>query len=91
LSRFIIADLTDPSSIPLELGTVVPTTPVPVRPIILSGQKEFSMFGDLRQRYDWVLATHCYDSPEKLIADLGEHVIRPAEDKALELQRRRSV
>src|SRR5262249_3183052 len=36
LARFIIADLTDPSSIPYELATVVPTTPVPVQPILLS-------------------------------------------------------
>jgi hypothetical protein len=27
LARFIIADITDPSSIPHELATVVPTTP----------------------------------------------------------------
>ena len=37
LARFIIADLTDPSSIPYELATVVPTTPIPVQPILLSG------------------------------------------------------
>jgi hypothetical protein len=48
LARFIIADLTDPSSIPYELATVVPTTPVPVQPILLSGNSEFAMFSDLR-------------------------------------------
>src|SRR3712207_7199536 len=30
LARFIIADLTDPSSIPYELGRIVPNTKVPV-------------------------------------------------------------
>jgi hypothetical protein len=44
LARFIIADLTDPSSIPYELATVVPHTPVPIQPILLSGKREFSMF-----------------------------------------------
>jgi hypothetical protein len=34
LARFIIADLTDPSSIPYELATVVPTTPVPDDPSV---------------------------------------------------------
>jgi hypothetical protein len=86
LARFIIADLTDPSSIPFELGTVVPTTPVPVQPILLSGSSEFAMFQDLRRRHHWVLTTHCYDSQMQLIDDLGEKVIRPAELKVLDLQ-----
>jgi len=85
LARFIIADLTDPSSIPYELATVVPTTPVPVQPILLSGSSEFAMFQDLRRRHHWVLTTHPYDSQEQLIADLGEKVIRPAELKVLDL------
>jgi hypothetical protein len=83
LARFIIADLTDPSSIPYELATVVPTTPVPVQPILLSGSSEFAM---LRRRHHWVLTTHRYDSQMQLIADLGEKVIRPAELKVLDLQ-----
>ena len=86
LVRFIIADLTDPSSIPYELATVVPHTPVPIQPILLSGTTEFAMFADLRRRHDWVLATHRYDTPARLIADLRESVVRPAEAKALELQ-----
>jgi hypothetical protein len=87
LVRFIIADVTDPSSIPYELATVVPTTPVPVQPILLSGKSEFGMFVDLGRRYRWVLPIHHYDNLERLIADLGERVIGPAEAKALELQR----
>jgi Pentapeptide repeats (8 copies) len=86
LARFIIADLTDPSSIPYELATVVPTTPVPVQPILLSGNSEFAMFSNLRQRHHWVLPTHHYDTPEQLIADLDTRVIRPAETKVLELR-----
>jgi uncharacterized protein YjbI with pentapeptide repeats len=86
LARFIIADLTDPSSIPYELATVVPTTPVPVQPILLSGTSEFAMFQDLRRRHHWVLATHRYASQEQLIAELGKKVISPAELKVLDLQ-----
>jgi hypothetical protein len=86
LARFIIADLTDPSSIPHELATVVPTTPVPVQPILLSGSSEFAMFQDLRRRHHWVLTTHRYANQEQLIADLGEKVIRAAELKVLDLQ-----
>src|SRR5262245_1121977 len=86
LARFIIADLTDPSSISYELATVVPTTPVPVQPILLSGSSEFAMFQDLRRGHHWVLTTHRYASQAQLIADLVEKVIRPAELKVLDLQ-----
>jgi hypothetical protein len=88
LARFIIADLSDPSSIPYELATVVPTTPVPVQPILLSGCSEFAMFQDLRRRHHWVLPTHRYDTPGQLIADLDTWLIRPAETKVLELRGR---
>jgi hypothetical protein len=86
LSRFIIADLTDPSRIPYELATVVPNTPVPVQPILLAGEKEFAIFADLRRRHSWVLKTHHYDTPAQLLADLSDRVIGPAEAKASELR-----
>lgn len=86
MARFIIADLTDPSSIPHELAMVVPGTVVPVQPIIVDGQVEFSMFIDLKRRYGWVLEPYRYASQESLIANLGERVIRPAETKAHELR-----
>jgi uncharacterized protein YjbI with pentapeptide repeats len=84
LARFIIADVTDPRSIPHELAFVVPTTKVPVQPVMLLGETTYTMFDDLRA-WPWVLETYRYASPEQLIADLGERVIRPAEAKALEL------
>ena len=43
------------------------------------------MFVDLRRRYGWVLPTQFYENPKQLIADLGERVIRPAEDKVAQL------
>ena len=85
MARFIIADLTDPSSVPHELAMVLPTTRVPVQSVILEGQREYAMFGDLRL-YPWVLEPYRYASPERLIADLSERVIVPAEAKARELR-----
>ncbi len=85
LSRFIIADLTEPKSIPLELETIVPQLRVPVQPILLKGYDEFSMFVDLRKTYNWVLDTHQYTDIADLLASLSNKVIKPAEQKAQEL------
>jgi uncharacterized protein YjbI with pentapeptide repeats len=86
MGRFIIADLTDPSSVPHELATVVPTTPVPIQPILLKGQREYAMFVDLRERYHWVLKP-CRYASEWMIADLTKRVIVRAEAKARKLRR----
>jgi hypothetical protein len=85
IARFIIADLTDPSCIPYEVSKVADAF-VPIQPIHLSSKSEFAMFVDMQRRYHWVLATHRYDTPKRLIADLDERVIRPAEAKILELR-----
>jgi uncharacterized protein YjbI with pentapeptide repeats len=88
LSRFIIADLTDPSSIPYELGLIVPGLRVPVLPILLEGKKAFAMFPDLPHMYHWVLPTYTYTDQAHLLATLQKRVIAPAEQKAQELTKR---
>jgi hypothetical protein len=89
LTRFIIADLTDPSSVPHELATLAPATVVPVQAILLEGQREYAMFPDLVRRYHWVLEPYQYKSLDSLLAQLNDRVIAPAETKAIELQRKR--
>jgi uncharacterized protein YjbI with pentapeptide repeats len=86
MARFIIADLTNPSSVPHELAMIVPGTVVPVQAILLEGQAEYAMFIDLKKRYHWVLEPYQYSSSELLIAHLKEQVIDPAEAKARELR-----
>jgi hypothetical protein len=44
------------------------------------------MFVDLKKRYHWMLEPYRYAFPERLIADLSEQVIIPAEAKARELR-----
>jgi hypothetical protein len=86
MARFIIADLTDPSSVPHELAILAPATVVPVQPILLEGQREYAMFPDLVRRYHWVLEPYQYNSLDSLLGHLNERVIAPAEAKALELR-----
>lgn len=78
MARFIIADLTDPSSIPLELREIVPSLAVPVVPIIEDRKNEFAMFKDLRRKYKWVLDTYRYKHVDHLVDTLEDAVIEPA-------------
>src|SRR5262249_19709465 len=87
MARFIIADLTDPSSVPHELATIIPNTVVPVQTILLDGQREYAMFDDLKRRYHWVLKPHVYENQNTLVEGL-DAVIAPAEAKARELTRK---
>ena len=85
MARFIIADLTEPKSIPHELATIVPTLSVPVQPLLLEGSEgEYAMFKNLR-KYDWVLSVHQYNSIDDLLESFGDKIVFPAEEKAKEL------
>ena len=88
MARFIIADLTDPSSVPHELAMVVPGTVVPVQTLLLNGQREYAMFADLKRRYHWVLEPYQYESEQSLMEHLVDGVIAPAEAKVEELRDR---
>ena len=90
MARLIIADLTDPSSVPHELATIVPFLPnTPVMPIRLKGSEGYGLFDDLRERYkEWVLPVYEYDSRASIIGNLADNVIGPALQKSQELQRR---
>jgi len=90
LARFIIADITDPSSIPQELQAIIPTLAIPVQPILLEGKRAYAMFVDF-SLYPWVLPIHFYNDQTNLLATLKEKVIEPAEQKAQELEKRKSM
>jgi uncharacterized protein YjbI with pentapeptide repeats len=86
MSRFVIADISDAKSVLQELRAIVPDLPsVPVQPIIIETQEEQGMF-DFFRNFRTFLKVHRYASQERLIADLGEKVIRPAELKVLDLR-----
>jgi uncharacterized protein YjbI with pentapeptide repeats len=84
LSRFIIADITNPKSSPLELQATMPDYMIPFVPIIQEDEKPFSMFQDLKQKYgEWVLDPLEYDTAQGL---LDEAVIAPANEMARQLE-----
>ncbi len=84
LSRFVIADLTNPISIPQELFAIVPTLAIPVQPLVETSNQEYSMFNDL-YRYHWLLPMHRYTGLSNLLDALEKQIIEPAERKAQEL------
>jgi uncharacterized protein YjbI with pentapeptide repeats len=91
LSRFIIVDLTDPSSAPYEVGTIASNHIKPIQAIFHpsdEAKRVFAMFPDLVRRYHWVLAPYVYQDQDHLLATLKEQVIEPAEQKAQELEKR---
>ena len=90
MARFIIADLTDPSSIPKELEAIVPHLAVPVQPLLEGGLRPYAMFKDY-WKYDWVLPPYRYESLKPLLETLAAKVITPAEEKVRALQERRRM
>jgi uncharacterized protein YjbI with pentapeptide repeats len=90
MARFIIADLTDPSSIPKELEAIVPTLAVPVQPLLEGSSRPYAMFKDY-WKYEWVLPVYRHEGLEPLLATLAEKVIAPAEGKVKALAERRRM
>jgi len=86
LSRFIIADITNPKSSPLVLQATMPDYMIPFMPIIQEDEEPFAMFQDLRQKYgEWILDVLRYDSADNLLMVLKKAVVKPALKKADEL------
>ena len=77
LSYFVIADVTNPKSSPLELQATIPDLLVPFVPIIQEGEAPFAMLEGLQQR-PWVLRTISYDSLDTLLEILKPHIVDPA-------------
>ena len=91
LSRFVIADVTNPKSAPLELQATVPEIMVPFLPIIEEGQEPFAMLTDLWIKHrDWVFEPIHYSSLDALVGALDKEIIGPAEVRSDELVVRRA-
>jgi uncharacterized protein YjbI with pentapeptide repeats len=91
LSKFVIADVTNPKSTPLELEALVPQIMVPFQPIIEEGDTPFAMLQDLWQQHrDRVLEPIHYSSVDALVASFDKEIIEPAEARFDELMMRKA-
>lgn len=60
LAKFIVADISDPRSIPQELNVIVKNLPsVPVQPVLHEDQEEYGMFEHFKS-FPWVLTLISY-------------------------------
>jgi Pentapeptide repeats (8 copies) len=86
LSHFVIADITNPRSTPLELQAVVPECMIPFVPILQRGEKPFAMFSDLWIKHrEWVLDPIRYSSVDRLVEVLDMEIVRPAQARFADL------
>lgn len=69
LARFVVADVTEPASVPHELATVVPfLRQTPVIPLHRKDEPAYAMLGDFVQSYPWVLEPLEYADDASLAA-----------------------
>ena len=90
MSMFVIADITNPKSSPLELQATVPDYQIPFKPIIQAGEYPFAMMVDLQKKYDWVLGTLAYQNTQELMDVLEIGIINPALEMHKKLQEKKS-
>ena len=91
LAKFVIADVTNPKSTPLELEALVPQIMVPFQPIIEESDTPFSMLQDLWQQHrDRVLEPIYYSSIDALIASFDKEIIAPADARFDDLVMRKA-
>jgi len=90
MSLFVIADITKPKSVSLELQATVPDYQIPFVPIIEEGEEPFSMFKDLWGKYEWVLRPVTYKSSHLLVQVFKQAILDRAWEKHKELERKRT-
>jgi len=78
LARFVVADLTNPRSVPHELASTVRDLPsVPVQPIISEGERPYGMFEHLKS-YPWILEGIKYQ--EDQVVDVANRIAQRCEE-----------
>ena len=78
LSSFIIADLTEPRSVPLETMLITSGLTIPFAPIIEKSEKSFSMLNSLQAKYYWVMKAFQYRNEKHLVKSLKNNIVIPS-------------
>ncbi|MET7242455.1 pentapeptide repeat-containing protein [Methylobacterium sp. EM32] len=90
MSCFVLADITDPKSIPQELQRIVPSLPsVPVQPLILLNNEIYSMFVDFGGSLT-MLPPIVYKNDKHLISLIDESILPAVNKKLTEIRDRRN-
>jgi uncharacterized protein YjbI with pentapeptide repeats len=92
LSLFVIADVTNPKSAPLELEATAKQFKIPCLPILdtSADKTPFAMLVDLQKSYHWVLPTLAYDSKDRLLDNVKVAIIDRALAKHNELREQKA-
>jgi hypothetical protein len=89
MSKFIIADITQPRAVPQELQAIVPNFRIPFVRLIQQGEAPWSMSVDL-DSYDWVIKPVLSYLNEKHLIDNLPAVVAVAEGKHKELVQKKA-
>src|SRR5262249_32827257 len=86
MSRFVVADITQPRSVPLEIQAIAQSYMIPVVPILQGKEEQVPLLADLASRHrDTILDVLRYDTIDGLIRRIDEMVIGPAQARADDL------
>ncbi len=89
LSRFVIADLTDPKVVLKEISVILKNYPtVPVRPILKQGHELNLTTLDHALSPAFLVPVFRYQNSDHLVDSIREQIIDPAETRARELEAR---
>lgn len=79
MSKFVIADLSSPRSIPHELANFTTSNPsITIYPIILKGEKSFGMFEDHYRNYVWIKPIQEYTNDT--LTQLVKEIVKEHQD-----------
>jgi uncharacterized protein YjbI with pentapeptide repeats len=85
LSKFVIAVMSDPKSVPHEAASIIPIFKIPFIPLIQEDQQVYSMFDDFKLN-PWFIPPIQYKDSDH-IKQLMESLLKTAEGKHKELRK----
>ena len=93
MSLFVIIDVTNPKSTPLEMEAIVKQFKIPYVPIIdlNADPRPFAMIVDSQKSFHWVLKTYGYKSKEELLDNIEDTILGRALEKHNELREQKAA